>query len=125
MLSYESKPILPPEPTWRAVVSIMFGSVACAAGLLMWWQTVPGLWELATFTPSGPIRPMGYCAALFLLMLGGTITGFVLGKPAESLSKRRAARIVASIGVISCLLPAVNFLLFFVIVFVRRIQLGD
>lgn len=124
MLSYEPKPVPAVEPSWKAVLSILLGGMACAAGLLMWWQTAPGLWELATFTPSGPITPMGFVTALFLFMFGGFISGFVFAMPAESLSKRRLARIVVTVGVVASLLPALNFLLFFVIVFVRRIHLG-
>ena len=125
MLSYESRPVEAPEPGWRLVVAVVLGGLACAVGLLMWWQTAPGLWTLATVTPRGRIRPMGFMMALFLLMIGGMLSMVLLAAPAAGVSRRRAAKVVAGFGAAASILPALNFVLFFVIVMVRRIELGD
>ncbi len=125
MLNYQSKPIPAPETQLKFVASIIFGSTGSALGLWMWWQLAPGIWTLATFNPSGPIRPLGFMAALVLFMFGGGLNALLLGVPAGSLSKRRSAQIVATLAALSSALPFLNFVAFFVIIFVRRIQLGD
>ena len=47
-----------PERPWRVVASLAASGTACVVGVMCWWLTAPGLWELATFTPTRPIRPM-------------------------------------------------------------------
>lgn len=125
MLTYESKPVLPPEPAWRVAGSVCLGGLACAVGLWLWWQTAPGLWTLATFTPRGPIRPMGFVAGLVLFMICGPMAGVLLAMPAAEMSRRREARIVAALGMMACALPVLNVLVFFVILLVRGIELGS
>ena len=124
MLAYESKPVLPPEPAWKLVASLCLGSLACASGLALWWRMAPGLWVLATFTPAGPIRPMGAVAGLFIFTIGGLISWVLFAMPAISMSTRRAAQIVGTLGGLACLLPLLNLVLFFVIIFARGIVLA-
>src|SRR4051794_12247837 len=116
MLQYESKPLLPKERPWRQVASIIAGTVACAINLFLWWWTAPGIWTLATFSPSGPIRPLGFFAALVLSCFGGLIAGCTIGGTAYAISKRPVAQLVAACGICTGFLPALNLVLFFVIV---------
>jgi hypothetical protein len=112
-----------PEHPWRVVASLAASSVACVVGALCWWQTAPGLWELATFTPTGPIRPMGLVGYLVLGVFAFFI-GWPLAGLACVLSERPAALKAGLLGMLAALLPALNFVLFWVIVFVRGIQLS-
>ena len=112
-----------PERRWRMVVSLTVSTVAGVVGLLCWWQTVPGLWELATVTFRGPIRPMGLVGYLMI----GVIVSFVawpIVALVGMLSRRPAAQLTAAIAMIAILLPLLNFMLFWVIILVRGIELS-
>jgi hypothetical protein len=113
-----------PERPWRVVASLAASSLAGVVGLLCWWQAVPGLWELATFTPTGPIPPMGLAGYLMLGVLGGLFIAQPLSLLACMLSERRAALKAAVLGMLAGALPMLNFVLFLVIVFVRGIELS-
>jgi len=56
-----------------------------------------GLWSLATFTPQGPIRPMGLsfylCASEFI----GIVIGLPLYVLGRDLSRRPAAQYAAAV----------------------------
>ena len=112
-----------PERRWRAVASLAASSVACVVGMLCWWQAVPGLWRLATFTPTGPVRPMGLAGYLVLGVVGSFV-GWLLVGLVGTLSKRPAAGLAAALGMLAAVLPLLNFVLFWVIVFVRGIELS-
>lgn len=112
-----------PEHPWRVVASLAASSMAGVVGLLCWWQAVPGLWQLATFTPTGSIRPMGLVGYLVLGVFGSLIDA-LLSALAGLLSARPAALAAAVLGVLTAVLPLLNFVLFWVIVFVRGIELS-
>jgi hypothetical protein len=124
MLPYESKVPARPERRRQLGASLVMSGLACVVGLVLWWQTAPGLWTLATFTPTRPVRPMGFTLALLVCMLGGLAAGIPLSAAAGAASNRPAARRLAVLGMLFSMLPALNFLLFFVIVFAREIELG-
>jgi hypothetical protein len=110
-----------PERRWRIVVSITASSVACVIGLWSWWQAAPDLWKLATLTFTGPIRPMGLTGYLWLGVFGFFLGWLLIGL-VGALSRRPAAGWAAAAGGIAVLLPLLNFVLFFVIIFVRDIE---
>ena len=112
-----------PERRWRIVVSLTGSTLAGVVGFVCWWRTVPGLWELATFTPTGPIRPMGLVG---YLMLGVIVSFFLwpLVTLIALLSQRSVSGAAAALGLIALLLPVVNFVLFWVIILVRGIELS-
>lgn len=114
-----------PERPWRMVASLALSGMACINGLFCWWLTAPGLWELATFTPTRPIRPMGLAVGL----LAGMFVGYVVSAPlslfATKLSEHPAAQAAATLAVLATALPFLNFVLCFVIIFARGIELGS
>jgi hypothetical protein len=112
------------ERPWRIALSLLASSTACAIGILCWWQTAPGLWELATFAPSGPIRPIALFGYLLLTAAGGFFVGTPLSALASNLSEHSAAQAAAVAGMIAAGLPSLNFLLFWVIIILRDIELG-
>ena len=112
-----------PEHPWRIVASIAASSIACVVGLMCWWQAAPGLWELATFTPTGPIRPMGLAGYLVVGVFGSFI-GWLLVGLVGTLSKRPAAAVAAVLAMIAVLLPLLNFVLCIIIIVVRGIELS-
>lgn len=125
MLQYEPQPPEGPEQPWRFRLAVAASALTCVVGVAFWWQTAPALWELATFTQRGPIRPLGLVIMLFLTTVGALLVGSLCVWPAEKLSKRRTARKLAKVCAFSLFLPAMNFVLFFTIILVRRIELGD
>jgi hypothetical protein len=86
---------------------------------------MPGLWVLATFTPNGHTRPMGFVASMGLCYMAGIIIGCGLSAVALRLSHHRLAQRVANAGVILSMAPGMNIVLFFLIVFVRRLPVAD
>jgi len=111
-----------PEPRWRVVASIAASSMALVVGSWSWWQAAPDLWELATSTFTGTIRPMGLTGCLCLGVFGSYFGGALISL-AGPLSRRPAAGWAAAVGGVAVLLPLLNFVLFVVIVVVRDIEL--
>lgn len=120
----ESVDSMHPEPPWRVVASLATSIVACVIGLRCWWPAVPGLWTLATFTPKGPIRPMGLTSDVMVGVFGGFLAGILSGF-ALVLCIRPAAACGAILGMLAALLSMLNFVLFLVIVIVRSIELAS
>jgi hypothetical protein len=105
------------------MASIAASSVACGICCWCWWLSAPGLWHLATFTPTGPIRPMGLTGYL-CLGVPCSMLGMLLVGAAGALSRRPAAEWGMVAGAVAALLPLLNFVLLFVIVFGRGIELS-
>lgn len=115
----------PEERRWRSVVAFILGLCGCligAASLLWAW---PGLWTLLTFTPQGPIRPMGFVAGMAVCVAAGALIGWPLSVACVSLSARRFAQRLGAVGIALSIAPVLNFVLLFLIVVVRRVPLGD
>ncbi|HEV2296248.1 MAG TPA: hypothetical protein VGR35_20555 [Tepidisphaeraceae bacterium] len=114
----------PEERRWRSVVALILGLCGClvgAASLLWAW---PGLWTLLTFTPQGPIRPIGFVAGIAVCVAAGALIGWPLSVACVSLSRRPAAQRLGALGIALSISPALNFALLFFIVFLRRVPLG-
>ncbi len=124
MLPETATPSTASEPPWRAAVALGLGTAACITGLLCSLWPLPGLWFLATFDPE-PIRPMGLVAGMMLCLMGGVIIGCGLSAAALRLSHHRLARRVANAGIVLSTVPALNLVLFLLIIFVRHLHLGD
>lgn len=94
------KDLMCAERPWRIAASLAASGAACPSVLKVWVPAALGLWELATFTPGGPIRPMGLVGHL----VGGLFVGIFMGMPlsllAFQLSRRPAAQAVAAVGVV-------------------------
>lgn len=113
------------ESVWRVVASLVVSVAASALVLLFVAPAASDLSELATFTPEGPIRPMG----LSIYIMGGVFSGLFIAAPSSllalKLSQRSWARAAGFATYAIAALPGLCWLLFFVIVFARGIQLGD
>jgi len=112
------------EPSWRIVASLAASGAACALVLMFLGPTALGLWELATFTPTRPIRPMG----LSVYMMGGGLVGVFIGAPlsllALKLSQRPAAQTAAFAAYLVSALPGLCLMIFFAIILIRGIELA-
>jgi hypothetical protein len=85
----------------------------------------PGLWKLLTFTPHGHIRPIGLMGGMMFCVAAGAFVGWPLSVACVSFSSRRAAQRIGALGIALSIAPVLNFLLFFLIVLIRRVPLGD
>jgi hypothetical protein len=115
----------PDERRWRSVVALILGLGGCLVGAssLLWaW---PGLWTLLTFTPQGPIRPMGLVAGIFVCVAAGAFVGWPLSVACVSLSRRPSAQRLGAVGIALSISPALNIALLLLIVFLRRVPLGS
>jgi hypothetical protein len=115
----------PEERRWRSIVALICGLCGClvgAASLLWAW---PGLWTLLTFTPRGPIRPMGFFLGMAICVAVGALIGWPLSVACVSLSRRPSAQRLGAVGIVLSVSPALNFALLFLIVLLRRLSLAS
>jgi hypothetical protein len=114
----------PEERRWRSVAALILGLCGCLAGAASLFWAWPGLWTLLTFTPRESIRPMGFVAGMAVCVATGALVGWPLSVACVSLSARRSAQYLGAVGIALSISPVLNFILLFLIVFLRRLPLG-
>lgn len=115
----------PDERRWRRVVALILGLCGCLVGATSLLWAWPGLWTLLTFTPQGPVRPMGFVAGIAVCVATGAFIGWPMSVACVTLSRRPFAQRLGAAGIVLSISPVLNFALMFLIVFVRGVPLGS
>lgn len=113
------------EPRWRVVASFAVCAAACAAVLSCSIPTMIGLWALATFTPQGPIRPMGLGVYMYASQFIGLLIGLPLYVLGRDLSRRPAAQSAAAVTLRVALAPLLFPIALFMIIAVRGLEIAS
>lgn len=123
-LAYQTPTTPAKESWWRLPLALLAGAIALMISGFFAFEPWPALYELATFTPRGPIRPMGMTFFFFLGIMSVLITG-PLTLASVSLSDRLPVALVCALTGLCILITALNIVASFAIIAVRGIPLGD
>lgn len=124
-INYETpKPELR-EAWWRLPTALLLGGCGLTVSSYFAFIPWPELYDLATFTPTGPIRPMNFTFFCFLGLIASMVLAVPLGLACGSLTRKLPGQVVLILILFTAVMPIVNLIASSVIIAVRGIDLGD